>query len=342
MRAQSSLASLLAALGAAMAACGGTSREPAPDASIDDVRDGAQGDGARSDAAENDAYAGDASDGTVVADAGCPPGQQQIDDGGCVPISVRRPFLVGASLRTATARARADWAPKTLPAARIDPATRARLAQAWLADALEEHASIAAFARFTMLLLSVGAPPDFVVQSQRASIDEVRHAERCFALAARYAGSPSAPGPLPLCAPREGGLARLARDTFLEGCVGETVASLSVARALAGCLDAEVCAVLRGIGDDEERHAALAWRTLSWTLAEGGPSVAESLRQAWQELRDAERAAPVVVADSAEDAAMLAAHGRLDRAAERRVRVDALESIVAPTLTAIMAQAANR
>jgi len=28
------------------------------------------------------------------------------------------------------------------------------------------------------------------------------------------------------------------------------------------------------IGDDEERHAALSWRTLSWTLAEGGAPVA--------------------------------------------------------------------
>ena len=37
-------------------------------------------------------------------------------------------------------------------------------------------ASIAAFARFTMMLLAVGAPPELVVAAQRASIDEVAHA----------------------------------------------------------------------------------------------------------------------------------------------------------------------
>lgn len=42
-----------------------------------------------------------------------------------------------------------------------------------------------------MLMLSVGAPPDLIVRSQRASIDEVRHAEKCFGLASRYRAHPA-------------------------------------------------------------------------------------------------------------------------------------------------------
>jgi hypothetical protein len=268
-----------------------------------------------------------------------------------MPCPGGRPLFEGDAARVAPLRAGAEWArgaistPAAMRAtqsarARALPAPlRARVAEAWLADALAEHASIAAFARATAELMAVGAPPDLLTAHVHAAADEVRHAERCFALAARYAGSPSAPGPLPAAMPRGSGLTGLARDTFLEGCVGETIASLSVARALAGCLDAEVAAVLRGIGDDEERHAALAWRTLSWTLAEGGAPVAESLRRTWHELRAKDAAAAVVTPDTAEDSSMLAAHGRLDRSAERRVRADALESIIAPTLMAVLAQA---
>jgi hypothetical protein len=54
-----------------------------------------------------------------------------------------------------------------MPDSTLDPRTRAALARAWAQDGVEEHASIAAFARFTVLLLSVGAPPDFVEAAQR-------------------------------------------------------------------------------------------------------------------------------------------------------------------------------
>src|SRR5258708_696558 len=40
---------------------------------------------------------------TDAGDAGCPPSWTSDFDGGCVPITVRRPFLVGASMRVALA-----------------------------------------------------------------------------------------------------------------------------------------------------------------------------------------------------------------------------------------------
>src|SRR5205814_7790511 len=108
-------------------------------------------------------------------------------------------FLVGSSLRSADQSARRDWSADIAALnAALDPATRAHLAAAWLRDALEEHASVAAFARLTMHLLSVGAPPELIIESQRASLDEVRHARACFALASRYAGKGVGPSSLSL------------------------------------------------------------------------------------------------------------------------------------------------
>ena len=62
------------------------------------------------------------------------------------------------------------------PEARSLPAeTRARLGVAWLEIARMEHASIAAFARFALQLLAVGAPPDLILAGQRAMADETNH-----------------------------------------------------------------------------------------------------------------------------------------------------------------------
>ena len=67
------------------------------------------------------------------------------------PVSVRRPFLVGDRLRVSRVELRDDWT-ATIEAAPItlDDATRRALAEAWLDDGRHEHASIAAFARFSM------------------------------------------------------------------------------------------------------------------------------------------------------------------------------------------------
>jgi hypothetical protein len=71
-----------------------------------------------------------------------------------------RPFLVRGTARTAGTTRRADW-----QATAVDPEVdsvgaqqREALGRAWTRMATMEHASIAAFARFALQLLSVGAP----------------------------------------------------------------------------------------------------------------------------------------------------------------------------------------
>ena len=89
--------------------------------------------------------------GGVVASDGGP-----LATGGLM--TIRRPFLVGASMRSSQVAERDDWLASLAPVEVTDATTRALLAEVWLKDGLEEHASVAAFARFTLLLLSVGAP----------------------------------------------------------------------------------------------------------------------------------------------------------------------------------------
>lgn len=65
-----------------------------------------------------------------------------------------------------------------------------------LADAQLEHASVAAFSSFSLSLLALGAPSRLLRSCAMATLDEIRHAELCFALASEYLGRALAPAPL--------------------------------------------------------------------------------------------------------------------------------------------------
>ena len=255
----------------------------------------------------------------------------------CVPITIRRPFLVGSSLRVAEATARGDWSSDVARLdTELDGATRAHLASAWLKDALEEHASVAAFARLTMHLLSVGAPPELIVESQRASLDEVRHARACFALASRYGGESRGPSSLSL----EGALdiasmGDIARLTVEEGCVGETLGAALAREQLAVARDPVVVAALRRIARDEARHAALAWRFARWAVLRSDGSMRAVLLEA------AERAIASTLSTELRsydgiDIDALHAHGRLTCAESKAVAERAVREVVMPCLDAML------
>ncbi len=234
--------------------------------------------------------------------------------------------VVAEVIEGETARGTWQRGPETTDV--VSDELRARLAAAWRRDALAEHASIASFARATLELLSVGAPADLVARCQQAGLDEVDHAQRCFALASRYGAAPIAPGPLPALSPRAADLARLAADTFAEGCVAESIAALVAERSAGGCADEALRECLTTIADDETRHAALAWATVRWAIAEGGETVATAVRERAATLRPP--ADPLPDADA--HASTLAAHGRLDARAHTLAARDAWSGIIDPLL----------
>jgi hypothetical protein len=252
-----------------------------------------------------------------------------------VMMTIRRPFLVGASLRKASIVPRDDWGGALAPAPALDPRTRAHLALAWADDGRDEHASIAAFARFTLLLLSVGAPPRLVAASQRASLDEIRHARDCFAFAARYGDR--AVGPSALVVHDSLGLASLVEIAALaaqEGCLGETIGVALVEEALAGARDPEVVESLTRIHRDEMRHAELAWRFARWAIETGGAPVRSAVERAIHEAIVETRRTPI--RDYGIDDDAWRAHGRLTCREARATSERAIREVILPCLDALL------
>jgi hypothetical protein len=193
-----------------------------------------------------------------------------------------RPFMIDARARVAPLRSGAQWCVTLEPAlAHLGATDRALLAEAWSLDAQAEHASVASFSRFAMELLSVGAPPELVAGAHRAALEEIEHAQICFALASAYAGAPRGPGALAVdgAMQRSGDLAAILRATVEEGCVGETLAAVEADAAASAASDPVVRTALSRIAADEARHAALAWQTVAWALQHGGAAARHAVRE---------------------------------------------------------------
>lgn len=275
-----------------------------------------------------------------ASDADCGDGYQctiETDHRICGQINcaIGRPFLVGGSARVAELSRRGDWcATELLP--HLDELTakeREILAQEWLHSARMEHASIAAFARFSMQLLSLGAPPDLIALAHAAAIDESEHARACFAIASAYSGEPLGPGPLSM----EGALSQADLDSIMhlaivEGCIGETVAAVEAAEAAAHAEDAVIAGALARIAEDEGRHAELAWRFVRWALARH-PEIARPVAASFASALATERAG-VAGPASAEEEGWLR-HGVARGLVKAEIRRRVIESVVAPAALAL-------
>jgi hypothetical protein len=189
----------------------------------------------------------------------------------CEPKGVcGRPFLVENAARVAGVVARSDWADAPLPQPRLlhlTPEERHLLSLHWTKMGQLEHASIAAFARFSLQLLSLGAPADLLDDCTRALGDETAHARLCFQLASAYAGRAIGPGPLDIDRSLAAtSLVEVVELVIAEGCVGETVAALEALEAAEEAADPVIRAAYARIAVDEQRHAELAFRFVRWAL----------------------------------------------------------------------------
>ena len=161
---------------------------------------------------------------------------------------------VDGSVTTAPPQQRSDWSRSS---------GRSDGSASWLDDAAAEHASVASFSVLALQLLVWGAPLELVTDAHRAAQDEIEHARLSYALAPGSVG----PGPLDHPGRAAASLEALIVGTFIDGCVGETVAALDAHRA-ATRGDPALRAVQRRIAGDEERHAALAWRVIAWAISQ--------------------------------------------------------------------------
>jgi hypothetical protein len=279
----------------------------------------------------------------TASDAGGPVCSYVTDHHECAPLRIcgtGRPFLVGGAARVAALSSTASWASSLAPEpGELDAEARAAALAHWTHVALMEHASIAAFARFTLDLMSLGAPPSLVLASQQAIADETAHAQDAFALASAYAGRAVGPGALDLA----GALERrspleIVHTTILEGCIGETVAAVEAAEGLAHATDGAVRKALARVQEDETRHAELAWRFLQWVLEEGpehlrGATVHELARVVRCEV---EHGGQPDDASPEGDGDAVPGHGVLGAATRRELRRRVLRDVIAPCADALI------
>lgn len=140
--------------------------------------------------------------------------------------------------------------------------------------AVEEHASVATFARTLCQLMALGAPLALLERTQAALRDELEHTRGSVAWLAHHAGAEAVPGRLPEAlaplAPQRGGEAELARALLLDvlrgGCVGEALAAEAMLARAEEASDPQLAAWLRRVADDETRHATLAFETALWLV----------------------------------------------------------------------------
>lgn len=242
-----------------------------------------------------------------------------------------RPFRVAQAPRTAPTQDHPAWcsaAPDE--SCELSQAPRA-IALAWQRRGLAEHASVAAFARFSLQLLQLGAPPELLTEAAVAMADETRHAQQCFGIA-RAMGVAAGPGPLDTAGALDQGLdpKAILTDLLIEGCLGETLAAAEAAEEARLCDHSQLRDVLTQISQDEGRHAALSWRAARWLLS------------AHPELRDHARAVLSTpfppAADRAPGVTAVRSHrfGILSPAARDRLAQDVTRRVLAPATAALV------
>jgi hypothetical protein len=178
---------------------------------------------------------------------------------------------------------RGDWAttPLTLDTAEEPPAG---LADQWRENAKTEHASVAAFARLTLDLMALGAPPALIAAANQDAIDEIRHTELCFAIARGLDGKSLGPDVFPqaqrvatLAHSRTLALAKLAVDSLVDGALHEGVSARVIGKLTRRCEVPAIREALKEIAADEGWHAAHGWSVVRWCVEEGGRPVLAAL-----------------------------------------------------------------
>jgi hypothetical protein len=252
--------------------------------------------------------------------------------------------LVANDFWDAKRAARSDWT-TMLPELRREGMSRtlaSRLATEWTRAGELEHASIAAFARFTLELLTLGAPAELVADATRAMADELEHARLCFALASRYLGRSVRPSTLDVSGSVEDvSLSSAVTSAVVDGCIEKTLASIESTEAAEHALDPVIQSAHLRIAEDEGRHSALAWRFVRWALGQGDATLARLVEETFERAAG-EFQGPATAVDgpkAADDAALIGS-GVLSQRMRTALRSSAFTEVVEPCARALLERAA--
>jgi hypothetical protein len=157
---------------------------------------------------------------------------------------------------------------------------RSRAASAWRSNGDTETASVSAFSLLSLDLAAMGAPLELVRGAHESALEEIVHAERCYALARQFGDVEASVTPmsnLHEARSKQCSLTSIAVESWVEGAYLETV-SAELANALATTVtDGAVRDVLKTVARDEAKHAAHAWSVIEWCLAQDPVRVRSAL-----------------------------------------------------------------
>jgi hypothetical protein len=262
-----------------------------------------------------------------------------------------RPLRVRGRQLHSGLREGSDWTSGPLPeVSALDPASRHALAALWLHDAQKEHASVPAFSRIAWLLAAVGAPAELMAWSHRAALEEIDHAQKCFALAAGYGGRQLTVQPMPDlllggldC--KADPLVTLATESIGDGCQLEDFNADVAAECACACEEPVTRAVLEQIAREERSHAEFSWALLQWLLQHHSTIARPAVEKALLQLDEIKR--PTAVSwdkrrlVSRADETQLRRHGRIPdtrwgelwslRSSATRQRLGQLLAAISPT-----------
>jgi len=159
-------------------------------------------------------------------------------------------------------------------------------AVAWAQAGAGEHASVASFSRLVLELMALGAPTALLSEAHQAALDEIRHAETCWAFAGSL-GLNVEVGAFPFAESLQFDLTleALAATTVRDGCVAETLGALLLAAAAKAAPETDVRCALEQMASEEAGHAVFSYRVVAWALARGGAKVRAAVREAFENAR---------------------------------------------------------
>jgi hypothetical protein len=197
-----------------------------------------------------------------------------VDSNRMAECAVGRPYFEGQQALRAAVR---DSSAQEVG---VDPSARAR---AWAAAGADEHASVAAFSRLSLVLMAHGAPTELLCDVHQAALDELGHAELCWSVARRFGAAVVGAGAFPFteAVSVQTSLAAVAASAVREGCLAETLGAHLAAAAAELAPEPDVKAALSSIAAEEARHAVLSFRIVAWALRAGGPEVEAAVRAAF-------------------------------------------------------------
>lgn len=188
-----------------------------------------------------------------------------------------------------------QWAKGQRPdPSQLDEPTRVALEALWLHDARGEHASIPAFSRISWQLAMLGAPPALLEWAHRAALEEIGHAQLCFALAEGYGNRSYCVQPIPEMS--EGGfdltddpIELMATETLFDGCLVEGFFAHVASAAAMQCEEPATLAALEQIAREEKSHAAFSWTLLEWLVEQHPAEVRAIIQNALLDLENYNR-----------------------------------------------------